>query len=474
MSYILQTLSTEPIKTMVLSIVAACILFVVYLGIRSKDIQAGTQHFMGNVIYIVVPVVALLCILLIAIDPKFGSYAIVGTIIGIVLFLATFYFLTTTISQYIFNRYLMYLIIGAIALVALTIVVTVGGRNFRASNQWTGFFTNMLFYIPCLIRDAIKTMTNEYASTPTTTMILFVLEIVLISMFLYLFPWIDTLGVPENIVILKEPVMLNRRMDFTHKMKPCSICDRFDASGAEVEPPSFIVTPGISPTVEEIKSRNNWIQCIEDKVKTNTFAVSFWVYVIPSSKTKVGYTRETPIFYYGPQPSAEVNVKVSTAGSDTPWSFGADNQDTKRLAYIRMSYYNNDTTENQFMLHVQNISPTKDTVEDSVQVDMPLQRWNNIVLNYMTTKAVNPTTLQPYTESTLDVFINGKLTQTFPLSSEYMFYTSNVVRVGHGVENKNLDGLYGAICNVVYYSRYLPKMTIAYNYNRLVIKNPPI
>jgi hypothetical protein len=437
---VIAMLSSEPIKTVVLSILTLCVLIVVYLGINSNDAQAGTAHLMDNVILIVLPVVALLCAIILSMDRRFGTYVIAGTGIGIVLFIGMFYFLTTTLSRYIFNKYLFYAMIGSIIMVILTILVTVSARNFRRSYEWSGFLSNLLFYIPCLIRDAIKMGLREYATTTNTVMTLIVLEIILIVIYFYMFFWIDNLAVPENIVVLNEPLMLNNRVTMTHKMKPFVKCPAEN----DEEIPDFTDK---NPGNELVKEREKWIKCLDNKVKTNTFALSFWVYVNPAPETKLaGYEvgKETPILHYGPP----------TGATDNP--------------YIRLNYSNESDPAKHFKLHVK-----KNETYENVFLDLKFQRWNNVVFNYITTRVDNSGT--PNTKSTLDVFVNGKIAHSFPLATEYNFESKlNEVIIGDGVDNKNLEGLYGAICNIVYYDKHLPKLSIVYKYNRLVLKNPPV
>jgi hypothetical protein len=45
---------------------------------------------------------------------------------------------------------------------------------------------------------------------------------------------------------------------------------------------------------------------------------------------------------------------------------------------------------------------------------------------------------------------------------------------GANSHNSNRDGLYGSICNIVYYNKPLTKMAIVYNFNLLTIQNPPV
>ena len=40
--------------------------------------------------------------------------------------------------------------------------------------------------------------------------------------------------------------------------------------------------------------------------------------------------------------------------------------------------------------------------------------------------------------------------------------------------NSNKEGLYGAICNIVYYQQPLTQMALVYNFNLLTIRNPPV
>lgn len=84
--------------------------------------------------------------------------------------------------------------------------------------------------------------------------------------------------------------------------------------------------------------------------------------------------------------------------------------------------------------------------------NIPLQRWNNIVVNYL--------------GGTIDVFLNGKLVGT----------TTNVVPYMEGDEitiGENSGGS-GGICNVVYHHSPLSPYLIGQNYNIFKNLNPPL
>jgi hypothetical protein len=101
---------------------------------------------------------------------------------------------------------------------------------------------------------------------------------------------------------------------------------------------------------------------------------------------------------------------------------------------------------------------TDSAMTPNYQKTIPSQKWNNIVFNYSGNR--------------VDLFINGNLENTFhfdeknkrPSYSE----TDNITT------GQNDQGIYGAICNVVYYKKNMMNNQIVNDYNFLVLKNPPI
>lgn len=89
--------------------------------------------------------------------------------------------------------------------------------------------------------------------------------------------------------------------------------------------------------------------------------------------------------------------------------------------------------------------------DDSVQVDLDPQRWNYWVFNY--------------NQNVADIFVNGKLVKSTPVSPNYSGGDS--IAIG----DKHLDG---AICNITYHKSMLIESEIANNYNLLINKNPPV
>ena len=110
------------------------------------------------------------------------------------------------------------------------------------------------------------------------------------------------------------------------------------------------------------------------------------------------------------------------------------------------------------------------------KIEIPFQKWNQFVFNYR--------------EGGVDLFLNGKLFKSYSYSrNELPIYSENdkievgdeltiykKKRIGKDITEipYTIDGLYGAICNVVYYKRPLLKSEIVRDYNLLFYKNPPI
>ena len=84
--------------------------------------------------------------------------------------------------------------------------------------------------------------------------------------------------------------------------------------------------------------------------------------------------------------------------------------------------------------------------------DVPLQKWNNIVINY--------------DSGILDIFMNSKLLASYNNIVPYM--SQDQITIG------DEQGLSGGICNVVYFPQSISKDRIDINYKILSNKNPPV
>ncbi len=81
-----------------------------------------------------------------------------------------------------------------------------------------------------------------------------------------------------------------------------------------------------------------------------------------------------------------------------------------------------------------------------------LQKWNNVIINY--------------TGGTLDIFLNNDLIKS--IGKIVPFMNNDVLTIG------SENGLFGGVCNVVYFKTPLTSSQIYYLYNMVKDKTPPI
>jgi hypothetical protein len=89
-------------------------------------------------------------------------------------------------------------------------------------------------------------------------------------------------------------------------------------------------------------------------------------------------------------------------------------------------------------------------------IKVPFQKWNFIVFNYR--------------GNYVDLFINGNLEKTYPFQeNEYpQYFNVDTMTIG------DINGVDGAICNLMFYSKPLEINQIIQNYNYLLLQNPPV
>ena len=412
MDSVIPTSSGNPMYIYGFYFIIILILYFIYsqIYLASNDAKAFTKNFNYNIMMIAIPIILVLFLILFySFDTSFSLPVLFISITVCIVVYILFYVGKTGIFDYIFNSYMLYVVIALIALVALSIIQVIFSEKIRKLPGWIGFFANLLFYIPCMIRDVAGFIATEYANTSNTLIILFILEILLIMMYFYIIPFAYNKSFPEKFVLLDEPVMLNTQ--------------------------KYIDEP-----LQGVKKNTN-------------SSLSFWLYLNPGPNTKIGYSKETTIFNY------------SNSSEDKP--------------HIRITY-SNVSGNNDFNLYIGS---------EMFKISLPLQKWHNFVINFISYDEIIPTPAPKNNEIgattpppivirkyNTDIFINGELERSYDFNKETpVFDESDIIYTGSGgITNSNLHGLYGSVCNVVYYKVPLTKLAIVYNYNLYSVKNPPM
>jgi hypothetical protein len=82
-------------------------------------------------------------------------------------------------------------------------------RYLNNSSDWLGFVLNLIIYIPCLFEDLVKYFKEQYDLTASTTFIIFIIELILISIYIALPKLLSSKLVNDSIQIINEPVFLD-------------------------------------------------------------------------------------------------------------------------------------------------------------------------------------------------------------------------------------------------------------------------
>ena len=120
-------------------------------------------------------------------------------------------FIYTYLSSGYLNvvKNILYIILFFIVFVALTIYAAIFVNDVRKQNNWFGFFSNFVFYLPCLFIEFINYLMLEMKMTPQPVYVLLFGEMLLILCY-FLLPYVMDKYINSNgVVILNDARKLN-------------------------------------------------------------------------------------------------------------------------------------------------------------------------------------------------------------------------------------------------------------------------
>ena len=306
-----------------------------------------------------------------------GEYIKYGA--GFLAFLLVVYFL----NNINLSKKMVFLATGFIQLIlvlmiiaALAIIYKVGYNYLYKLPGWLGFFVNIIFYIPCMLLDLMEYVKADLQQAPKAVYVLLIFELILGLLYIYA-PKISkafakSLSNKDGRVVQLEPLRISNESRLS-----------------------------------------SYVDLQKDKKKTqvinNKFAISMWVYIVPTHSTHNG---DVTIFEF--------------------------------TDYHPRLIYNGAKGQFKSFLNQANF----------VEFDMPLQKWNHVVFNYA--------------KSNADIFINGELkgsVERDPMNENLSL--GDVIVVGQA------NGLSGGVCNMVYFGRPLFKYEIETIYTLNKSADPP-
>ena len=299
---------------------------IVMIYYAANDPNALTTKTYAYAISIILPIVIGIFLVFPASDTK-NVYSIMGfitiAILGIVL---AYYYVSLDPTSMMIATYVMTALIFLIIMVGLGIIFKMFyGKFSEISDSNSGIFLQLLFYIPCLISDFFEYLAGQFKITPNPIFILFILEIILVLIYLYAPSLIQLIlkSSTNNVELLKTPIFLDVPYYTSANKYPFTM------------------------------SKVNQNTLPEDITFRQNYGISMWVYTNPQPVTNVAYAEETPIFDYSGKPTlVYCNQCADEANADNVF----------RDTYI--VYFNNNDSSAQH------------------KITVPNQKWNNFVFNY--------------------------------------------------------------------------------------------
>lgn len=243
--------------------------------------------------------------------------------ISLVIIFMVYYYASIKRSSSTYVYYLSIftqIVIFAVIIVALSIFYNLFSNKLRKLPGAIGTFVNFIFFIPCLLNDFIAYIKGQFTNTPSVTYILMAIEVVLITLYIYI-PSLLKRDITDDNQLLSEPVFLKD--------------EQIIAYGEDLP-----------------KNKLNYIyDVISPKLN---YSITMWIYL------NVQQLSEIPkrIFSYGNDKLKIEYVSVNNSSSMDIESL--DKNDTLKITFLMDNSGNEITTF----------------------TSIPKQKWNYIAVNY--------------------------------------------------------------------------------------------
>jgi hypothetical protein len=298
--------------------VIAGIIYILYAA--AKDPNSAKTNTYIYIFILSIPLIAILYFTLSFFGNVLDTKHIVTVFFVVVLAAVSMYFYFAMNKDY-FNSfgYISSGLVILISLVALALLFLLLSNYLKSFTGWSGFVVYFIFYIPCLILDFFRYLMKEMKMTSHLVYAVFLAEIILIILYIFIPQLINKIDMKDGIVLLEKGAFLDTTMDI--------------GSGNIMKIP-----------------KNKLVNKDSGTVFNKNYAFSMWVYLNVQSDNFLAYSKETTIFSCG-------------NGKPKITYFNNINEDDKKNKYI---FYFTDLKK----------GPSK------FELSLPNQKWNNFVFNY--------------------------------------------------------------------------------------------
>jgi cytochrome bd-type quinol oxidase subunit 2 len=313
-----------------------------------------------------------------------------GLIIGWIIYNVQHYSGQSDITSLLLNIGLTIIVLG---LIYKIIVVKLPSGNSK-KNAFFNLILNTVLYIPCLFSGLFdKIGKSAFTSVDKETsggLIMIILLVILIILYFFIPNIINSINVQGGKTLVNQPV-----------------------------------------STDVLNTLGTYQDLNESEDYDYQYALSFWVFIesTPNNMVPKLQNNKLSILNYANKPNVLYDINTKSLIITTKQKYLEKNTNNKLIDF--------DEDGNRILYRNSNI---------------PLQRWNNIVLNY--------------NGGIFDIFLNGELVKSD--NGVVPYYTLDNLTVGQD------NGMNGGICNVVYFRKALTTNNIFFIYNLVKNMDPPV
>lgn len=242
----------------------------------------------------------------------------------------SYYSTTWTPNTVYYGGYVMNILLLLILIVGLGVIFKVFSGQLKKLSGWPGFFSNLMFFIPCLLSDGMQYLFQQINITPNAVILLLFIEIALILLYLYIPVIIDKLSKTNTTLLLNRPVFIDKELPIG------------DSS-------LFLMSQSDDTSLGGSIYRKNY-----------TF--SMWIYLNPPTQTNDEHTNGVKIFDFG---NGKPKISYKNQSNNTRLL----KKDTYEITFTNTA-----------------LDASNNKIDTNYEISLPNQKWNNFVFNYLGSK----------------------------------------------------------------------------------------
>jgi hypothetical protein len=225
-------------------------------------------------------------------------------------------------TLYIFSFFSKYLLIPLIVIIAFAIFYKIALEYISNLTGYSRFITELIFFIPCMFIDFVEYIKQQFKITPSSVYILFIIEILLVLLYIYLPKVVSKYIKTKSTILLQNPVYLNKEILVANS------------------------------SITELINKDALDQITTTKQYRTNYSISFWTIINTHSTSNISSVQQNNIFKYG-------HIDSNNNKNYKPY-----------VSYVV------DKTGDNYIFKFSNSETS------TYKISLPTQKWHNFVFNY--------------------------------------------------------------------------------------------